>query len=177
MAKFPAMLSKPYRLHTALLLLAFAAASTAQALAAPAPAPDFTVQLLGGRAVAASTLKGKVIILNFWASWCVPCKRELADLDASFVRHGSNRLAIFAINAEQVPDQRRLAQQAARMTIPVATSVTGGYRPRNNAVPTSFVIDADGKLVLTKAGAWKPGEVDALIQTLLASNSASYTTH
>ncbi|MEG3176120.1 TlpA disulfide reductase family protein [Sphingomonas sp. RB3P16] len=177
MAKSYAMLSRLYRSRAAALLLAFGVASTASASAAPAPAPDFTVQLLVGGAVTSDTLKGKVIILNFWASWCVPCKRELAELDASFVRHGSNRLAIFAINAEQSPNQRGLAQQAARMTIPVATSVTGGYRPRNNAVPTSFVIDADGKLVLTKAGAWKPGEVDVLIQTLLAPSSASYTTH
>ncbi len=173
MAKPQAMLSRPNRLRAAALLLAF---GVAPARAAPTPAPDFTVQLLAGGAVGAGALKGRVIVLNFWASWCVPCKRELADLDASFVRHGPNHLAMFAINAEHAPDQLRLAQQAARMTIPVATSITGGYRPRNNAVPTTFVIDAAGKLVLTKAGAWKPGEVDALINTLLAPSSAADTT-
>jgi cytochrome c biogenesis protein CcmG/thiol:disulfide interchange protein DsbE len=171
-----AVLFRRYRTHATALLLACAVPASGPAVAASEVAPDFTVQLLSGGAIPASALKGKVIVLNFWASWCVPCKRELADLDFSFVRHGPSHLSVFAINAEHAPDQRRLAQQAARMTIPVATSITGGYRPRNNAVPTTFVIDAAGKLVLTKAGAWKPGEIDALIDTLLPPSSASDTT-
>ncbi|MET3760182.1 TlpA disulfide reductase family protein [Sphingomonas sp. UYEF23] len=171
-----AVLFNRCRARAIALLLACAVPASGPAVAAPEAAPDFTVQLLSGGAVSAGALKGKVIVLNFWASWCVPCKHELADLNATYVRRGSRHLAVFAINAEQAPDQRRLAQQAGRMTIPVAISITGGYRPRNNAVPTTIVIDSAGKLVLTKAGAWKPGEVDALIDTLLAPSPASDTT-
>jgi|UPI00026CA0B1 cytochrome c biogenesis protein CcmG, thiol:disulfide interchange protein DsbE len=144
---------------------ALAALPTASA-GEPALAPDFTLTLLTGAQVGSATLRGKVVVLNFWASWCAPCKRELAELEAAALRYGPEHVAVFAINAEHPADPHMLARQATAMRIPVATAVSGGYRPRNNAVPTTFVIDAQGRLVLVKGGAFKPGEIDALFASL-----------
>lgn len=151
---------------------AFAAFPTAR-VSAQTQAPDFTLTLLTGAQVPAATLRGKAVVLNFWASWCAPCKRELAELEAAALRYGPERVAVFAVNAEHPANPRLLARQAAAMGIPVATTVSGGYRPRNNSVPTTFVIDAKGRLVLAKAGAFKPGEIDALFASLAGSTLAN----
>lgn len=151
-------------------------------LPAPAPAaspqaPDFTLHTLSGAEIRSPTLQGKVILLNFWATWCVPCKRELVDLDQALLRYGPDRVAIFAIDADLASAPRQVERQAATMRVPVATSITGDYHPRHNAVPTTYVIDPHGRLVLVKAGAFKPGEIDALIRALLALSPVTGSSH
>ncbi|WP_010160401.1 TlpA family protein disulfide reductase [Sphingomonas sp. PAMC 26617] len=151
------------------------------ALAAPLPAaapageqaPAFTVQLYGGGAVDSRSLAGRVVILNFWASWCAPCKRELTELDAVLAHHGSARVAVFAIDAGTRTEPRLLDRQAAAMRVPVATGITEPYRPRGGAVPTTFVIDPRGRIVTVQAGAFRPGEIARLVDTLLGVSPAS----
>lgn len=136
-------------------------------------APAFTIRLYGGGDVDSRSLAGRVIILNFWATWCGPCKRELADLDAVLARYGSARVAVFAIDAGTRTEPRLLARQAAAMRVPIATAITAPYRPRGAAVPTTWVIDSHGQIVRVQAGAFRPGEIGRLVDTLLGVISAS----
>jgi len=139
---------------------------------APEQAPAFTVQLYRGGTVDSRSLAGRVVILNFWASWCVPCKRELTELDGVLARHGSARVAMFAIDAGTRTEARLLDRQAAGMRVPVATGITPPYRPRGGAVPTTFVIDSRGRIVTVQAGAFRPGEIARLVDTLLGVSPA-----
>lgn len=154
--------------------------AAAPLLAAPVPAttvaeqaPAFTVRLYEGGEVDSRSLAGRVVILNFWATWCAPCKRELVELDAVLARHGAARVAVFAIDAGKRTEPRLLTRQAAAMRVPVATAITAPYRPRGAAVPTTYVIDPSGRIVRVEAGAFRPGEITRLVDTLLGVTSAS----
>lgn len=148
------------------MLLAFALGGAAPL--APL-APPFRLALFGGGTISDRDLSGKLVILNFWAPWCAPCKRELADLDAFAARYGTKRVTVVAIDAEAKPDLRLIARQAAAMHIPVALDVEQGgdtYHPIRSAVPTTFVIDPAGRLILTHAGVLSPDDLDRITAAL-----------
>jgi thiol-disulfide isomerase/thioredoxin len=64
------------------------------------PAPDFTLTLVDGTKVTRDQLRGQVVILNFWATWCVPCRAELPTLDAYYVQRKDVGLRVFAVTTE-----------------------------------------------------------------------------
>lgn len=133
--------------------------------AAPAdhPAPGFQLIMRDGSVVTDRAVRGRLVILNFWATWCVPCKRELTLLDAFAARYGPDRVAVFAIDADRHPQARLIEQQASLMRIPIALRIAAGgdtYHPIGNAVPTTFVIDAAGDLVFARAGALSQRDLD-----------------
>jgi len=132
-------------------------------------APPFQLALLGGGTISDRDVSGRLVILNFWAPWCGPCKRELADLDAFATRYGAKRVAVFAIDADAKPDLRLIARQAAAMHIPVALAVEQGadtYHPIRSAVPTTFVINPAGRFILTRAGVLSSDDLDRITAAL-----------
>ena len=140
------------------------------ALASAAPAEEpVALALLGGSQARLDEFRGKVVLLNFWATWCAPCRGELSDIDRLVGEHRGALVAI-AVLAEPRPDRRLLAQQVARLRLPVATGfVRGGGRfpLANNAVPTTYILDRDGRIVLVRAGAFASGELAARLKPLL----------
>jgi cytochrome c biogenesis protein CcmG, thiol:disulfide interchange protein DsbE len=147
-------------------LAAVALVLTAQA---PQPAPPFALDLLGGGAVTSADLRGQVVVINYWATWCAPCRAELAELDAVARAH-PGRVAVFAVLAERRPDPRLLARQVAAMRIPVATRLSAGaadYPLIRGGVPTTYVLDRTGARAFSRAGAFRPGEVAARLAPLV----------
>lgn len=138
---------------------------TAAAPEAPI-APDFELQLLGGDKVALGDLNGRIVVLNFWATWCVPCRRELPEMDA-VQKEAGTRIAIFAIDVDRVA-RRPVTGRAPVTDIPIVSRVVRGsadYRPIRSAIPSTYVIDARGRLILAKAGAFAPGEFRQLMRS------------
>jgi len=130
------------------------------------PAPDFTVTTFGGRTVKLADLKGDVIILNFWATWCGPCRNELPLLEAYFRIYAKYGFQVLAVATEDSVPEERLKPLAAELTIPLIRRMRGPYYELDG-VPTNYVIDRTGKLVYAKAGAFDLDALNALIVPLL----------
>ena len=154
--------------------IAAAAGAAACALASAAwaapkvghPAPDFTVTTFGGRTVKMADLKGDVIILNFWATWCAPCRRELPLLEGFFRAYSKYGFQVLAVATEDSVPQSKLRPLAAMLTIPFVKHLKGPYHELE-AVPTNYIIDRSGKLVYAKASAFDVDALNAIVIPLL----------
>ena len=131
------------------------------------PPSQFSLSLLDGSVVTSEQLAGRPVVLNFWATWCAPCRRELAELEE--LAGAYPRLAAFAVLAERRPDPRLLARQRAAMRVPIATRLSPAlaYPLIGGGVPTTYLFDRAGRRALAKAGAFKPGELTAAVVPLL----------
>ncbi len=131
------------------------------------PANSFIVTTFDRKWVKFADLRGEVILLNFWATWCAPCRVELPLLDAYARRHAEDGLRMFAVNDHQVPDDR-LKPLADLLSFPLVTKIQGsGYAPIDGAYPSNFVIDRAGILRIAMAGAFTPQSLVAQVSPLL----------
>jgi peroxiredoxin len=130
----------------------FAVALTAAGLAyAAAPgekAPDFTGKTLGGKNIKLSELRGRVVLINFWGTWCAPCKEELPYFNRLYGKYKNVGLEILAVNVDKVRAQAAGMSGAMGLTFPVILDPAGDlfdlYRIRN--MPTTFVVGKDGRI-------------------------------
>jgi cytochrome c biogenesis protein CcmG, thiol:disulfide interchange protein DsbE len=143
-------------------------------LAAPATAkpvigqiaPEFELTLIDGAKVKLSELRGQVVLLNFWATWCVPCRKELPLLDGYYRAAGKHGLRVFAITTEDSVPLSKLKALFAAMAIPSARRIKGSYKVLDG-VPTNYVIDRSGRLRYAKAGSFELDDLNALLVPLL----------
>jgi cytochrome c biogenesis protein CcmG, thiol:disulfide interchange protein DsbE len=127
------------------------------------PAPDFAVTTFDGRKLSLLDFKGQVLVINFWATWCTPCKRELPLLDTYFAIQQIHGLRVVAVTTEDSAPLKSLKPLAAVVHFPMARSMRGPYHVMT-AVPTNYVIDRRGILRYAKAGAF---DLDALNEILV----------
>ncbi len=146
------------RCHPApLVCAALVAASAPLSSQAPgATAPDFTLATLSGDTATLSSLKGRPVFLNFWASWCEPCGAEMADIIKTYGAHTDQGLAVLAINLtdqERMTDVRRFVT-GLQLPFPVLLDRQGKVRKRYRlrGVPTSVFIDRLGIVRLVNQG-------------------------
>jgi thiol-disulfide isomerase/thioredoxin len=131
-----------------------------------APAPPFELTLVDGGKVKLEALRGQVVLLNFWATWCVPCRTELPTLDAYHAIQQPHGLRTFAIKTEGSVPVGQLKKLFAAMSIPSARRIRGPYGPLTG-VPTTFIIDRAGVLRYARAGALDLDALNRLIVPLL----------
>jgi len=120
----------------------------------PAGVPAFTAADLDGREVSSTAAHGKVIIVNFWATWCPPCRAEIPDLVALQDKY-RDQLQIIGVSEDEVPpeDVKRFAIQH-KMNYPVVMTTREIDRlfPGVQALPTSFILDRDLRIVQKHVG-------------------------
>ena len=140
-----------------------------------APAPPATLVTLDGRRISSAELRGQVVILTFWATWCAPCRDELPLLSDYLAQHGEGRLQILAFNLdtrERLDDVRRIAQSLRFPVGLLSDSSAPGYG-RIWRLPVSFTIDREGRLAedgwKEKHPAWTRERLDQLVTPLLAA--------
>lgn len=129
-------------------------------------APDFTVNTFGGHTVKLADLKGDVIILNFWATWCGPCRRELPLLEGFFRAYNKYGLQVLAVATEDSVPQDKLRSLAQKLQIPFVKRMHGPYHDVG-ALPTNYIIDRSGKLVYAQAGGFDIDTLNAVVIPLL----------
>lgn len=134
-------------------------------------APDATLILINGDKVQLSELRGQVVILNFWATWCGPCLRELPTLDAYYRIQHKYGLRVFAVATEGSVPALKLHNLFNKMAIDPVRRIRGPYRDLD-AVPTNYVIGRDGVIRYAKAAAF---DLDALNTILVPLLKEGYT--
>ena len=123
------------------------ATPTETAAAVGRPAPDLVVKRLDGRPLALASLKGKVVLLDVWASWCVPCKQELPILDAMAGRLRARGVEILAVSIDQErANLDKFLAVRSRWTLTIAHDEKGAIADtlQPDKMPTSYVIDRAG---------------------------------
>jgi thiol-disulfide isomerase/thioredoxin len=134
----------------------------------PDPAPDFKLAALDGKPLTLAALQGKVVLLNFWATWCGPCRAEIPDLVALQDRY-KGRLQIIGLNVDDEEADIKQYVEETGINYPVAMTsnevrVQFGGIP---ALPTSFVLDTEGRVVQKHVGLWNPAVYETEIRALL----------
>jgi cytochrome c biogenesis protein CcmG/thiol:disulfide interchange protein DsbE len=108
-----------------------------------------------------------VVVLNFWATWCVPCRTELPTLDAYYRIQKKHGLRIFAVTTQDSVSEKQLHELFSAMAIEPIHKLKGPYGYIDDGVPTNYVIDRAGRVRYAKAGAFDLDALNALLIPLL----------
>jgi thiol-disulfide isomerase/thioredoxin len=135
-------------------------------------APDFTVTDSEGNAVKLSDFRGKGVVLNFWASWCGPCKSEMPHFQASYEEHGDDLHFLMVNMSTAFGDTQEAARElmdGEGYSFPVYydTNAECAYGYGVTGIPMTFFIDAEGNIVSAVSGMMNKADLDRRIQTIL----------
>jgi thiol-disulfide isomerase/thioredoxin len=121
---------------------------------APAAVSEFTIRTLAGKTITSTDLVGKVTLINFWATWCGPCKAEIPDLVTLQDKYRDHLMIIGISEDEAPPDAVQRFANEHKVNYPVAMATDDIRRvfPGVGALPTTFVLDRDGRLVQKHVG-------------------------
>lgn len=138
----------------------------------PTPAPALQAQGLDGAPHTLANFRGKVVLLNFWASWCPPCLREMPSMERLRIRMAGRPLEIVALDSAETRDEVSAYLSRMPLGFPVLLDPDGSNTRRWKvfALPSSFLLDAEGRVryVLTGPTEWDEGEALQLVESLLA---------
>ncbi len=162
---------KPLRRITLALALLLGIAAAAPAATVGAPAPAFALPDAAGKNVSLEGLRGQVVYVDFWASWCAPCRKSFPWMNDMAQKYGDRGFRVVAINVDKrrADADRFLAQVPARFTVvfdpagssPTAWDVQG--------MPSSYLVDARGNVVVVELGFHdeRKDELEAKIRSML----------
>lgn len=154
-----------------------AVTGAAAANLAAQPAPDFTLEALDGRLVRLADLKGQVVLVNIWATWCPPCVREIPRLERTYQRYRDQGFVLLGVNTTYQDDRAKVATFARDQGIsyPVLLDTTGevGRSYASSLMPSSFLIDRTGKIVLVRVGEVDEAQLQEQVAALLANAPAA----
>jgi thiol-disulfide isomerase/thioredoxin len=135
----------------------------------PEPLPNFALMGLDGQVLSPAEWQGKAVLLNFWATWCPPCREEIPDLIELQAKY-SDRLQIVGFSVDEgSPDAVKGFVQKARLNYPVAI-VSPEFQAKFGGIlglPTSFVVDTNGRVVQKHVGLRDPALYEVEIRALL----------
>lgn len=136
----------------------------------PRIAPEFTLTAFGGSRDSLANYRGKVLLIDFWASWCAPCVKTMKDLEAIFREFRSDSLMVIGITLDSVGNQQTVNHiQRNKITYPILfdnrTSPTWlDYQVKS--IPSLYLVNRDGQIVKQWRGASDKSEVEAAVRAL-----------
>ncbi len=132
------------------LLLVIAAGASAARAASPAkpiPFPDLDLEGRDGGGVRLSQLRGNVVLVNFWATWCGPCRAELPLLQDLYNRYSDRNFTVLAVNVDSDRDRIAPFLKAQNLSLPIYfASPNDAAVMTSQGIPTSFIVTPDGTL-------------------------------
>jgi peroxiredoxin len=144
----------------------------AQSRVKPEPAPDFTVVTTGGTEFALADLRGSVVVLDFWATWCGPCRRELPMVQKTHEGFQGKNVSFLGISIDADTSLVRPFLEKHKLTLPVAASREVGQDYGASSIPMLVVIDGEGRLRYVHTGYHPdleqvlPEEINELLEEL-----------
>lgn len=154
--------------------MAWADGATVKLYKDPVALPEFQVTDLEGKTWRSSDLKGKVVFINYWATWCPPCRAEIPDLVALQQKYKDQILVVGVSEDEIPPDQVKAFASQYAVNYPIAMNTPELRKIFKGivALPTTFVIDRDGKLVQKHVGQLNPAmtELEARVLAGIDTN-------
>ncbi len=138
-----------------LVLFVLGSACGARAIDDDPMAPDFTLEDLNGTTLSLSDFEGKVLFINFWATWCPPCRAEIPDFIEVYDEYKEMGMAVLGVSVDNISAQKvgDFAKKN-KMNYPVAMATKKLFQdyPSPSAIPTTLVIDGTGKIRYKKVG-------------------------
>ena len=139
----------------------------------PLPAPETELQTVAGEPVTLATYKDKIVLVNFWATWCVPCVREMPSLDRLQASFDKDEFLILAVSVDRggsakvVPFLKKHGIENLTTVLDQRMRLASALRVPG--MPTSFLLDRDGRVVGSLPGIaeWDSDEAKALVQYYL----------
>lgn len=140
--------------------------------------PDFSGRTLDDETVSLVGLRGKVVILNFWASWCLECRPEMPALEALHRKYASRGLAVLGVNAREGREAAGRFARELRLTFPLVLDHDGAVSTQYGVIglPTTFLIGRDGRAVGLAIGPrdWGGAAAADIIRSLLLDPPAAH---
>ncbi|MBI6871088.1 TlpA family protein disulfide reductase [Clostridium aciditolerans] len=131
-------------------------------------APNFKLKDLNGKEVSLSDLKGKGVFLNFWATWCPPCRGEMPDIQKLYEENKNSDFIIIAINIGEDKDTVKsfIDSNGYKFQILLDSDQSTASKYSITGIPASFFIDKNGNIIYKKTGAMTLDEMKAYIKAL-----------
>ncbi len=131
------------------------------------PAPDFTLTTAGGETFKLSDLRGTPVVLNFWATWCPPCRAELPELEAASNRF-AKQVIVVGVNQAEAPAavQMFATQLGLTFAIPLDKDAAVSQRYFVRSLPTTFFIDRNGVIRQLQVGPVTEATLTQLLKTI-----------
>jgi peroxiredoxin len=144
-----------HRIATVLALFALVGMpALALAVEVGEPAPEINLPDLNGNKVSLAALRGKVVVIDFWASWCAPCKEEMPILESLYKRFKDKDLVIIGVSVDNEAANAKKFLSSVKVSFPIVHdgnhTVADKFKPPR--MPTSYVIDKAGKIRFVHAG-------------------------
>ncbi len=133
------------------------------------PAPDFALQGLDGRIYRLSELRGRAVLINFWATWCGPCRTEMPAIEEVYRRYADGRLVVLAVNVEEDTDRVAPFVQRLGLSFPILLDRDGAVsrRYRVTGLPTTYLIRPDGTIDGVRLGPYTRAMLQGRVEQLL----------
>jgi len=146
----------------------------------PRPAPAFELRDLAGNDVTLENLRGRVVLLDFWATWCAPCLKTMPELEALHRRHRERGLTVLGVSIDEGGAERvKRFAKARKVTYPIAIDSADSpawHDYRVKVVPAAFLIDREGRIVAQWTGSGVDAKaLEAKLAELLAVEPAAAT--
>lgn len=149
---------KAYLRAIFLLIGFFVLTGPALAKSASGPAPDFTLKSKSGKNLRLSEYRGQVVMINFWASWCGPCRQEMPLLEDMYKRYAKLGFTILGVNVDNDPGKANNYLNDVKVSFPILYDTSSSVSKLYNvsAMPTTVLVDKNGNMRFLHMG-YKPG--------------------
>ncbi len=142
------------------------------------PAPEFSLPTLSGKSVRLSDLRGKVVLLNFWATWCVPCRTEMPAIEELYQRQKDRGLEVVAVNLDKLSTagvEAFVKEVAVTFPVVLDPSWSTALAYRVLGLPTTYLIDRAGNVVVREVGErdWNDAVSQMAVEGLLHDTGAT----